>query len=181
MYWVGHVSTLVFILATFAALIVAYLARSNDPAFWRPLELPRQLWLSTMLLLMCSTAIEAARWSLRQHGIKSYSVWLIRTACLGVAFIASQVLCWRVLLKSPVARVPWEDPNRGMFYLLTMAHALHVAGGMTVLGYLIWRVWHPWKDEAEIRRTTITFILATYWHFMAIIWLVLFGLFSWHQ
>lgn len=176
MYWVGHIATLVSIFALFATLIVAYLWRSSSPAFWRPIVLPPQLWLSTALLVGCSGAIEMARWALREDGIRKYATWLHRTGWLALAFLVSQVLCWRILADSLD-----DNQNRGLFYILTGAHAVHILGGLAALGYLIYRIWRPWAVDGDLRRTTITFMLATYWHFMAFIWFILYALFALHS
>lgn len=175
MYWVGHIATLVSIFALFATLIVAYIWRSSSPAFWRPIALPHQLWLSSALLVCCSLSIEVARWALRDGSLRKYATWLNRTGWLAVAFLVSQVLCWRILMAGSPGD---ENQNRGLFYILTGAHAVHILGGIAALGYLIYRVWHPWKVDLELRRHTITYMLATYWHFMAVIWFILYGLFA---
>ena len=154
--------------------MVAYVWRGWNPQFWHPVVLPRQLWLSTALLLSCSAAIETARWCLRERGLDEYAAWLRRTGWLALAFLISQVLCWRLM---DGASVP-GDQNRGLFYVLTGAHAVHILGGMAALTYLIWRVRNQWRVDGDLRRTAITFMLATYWHFMGILWLALYALFA---
>lgn len=174
LYWVGHVATLAVVFATFASLFILYVARaSNSRQFWSELELPRQLWLSSLLLIGASVSIEMGRRALRNGALNQYSVWLIRTAVAGFAFVIAQLLSWRMMMSQ--VSMP-HDSNRAMFYVLTGAHALHVLAGMAALGYLIWRVWNPWNDRADNRRSSITFMLATYWHAMLLIWLILYAL-----
>lgn len=175
MYWVGHIATLASIFAIFAALIVAYLFRAMNPAYFRPAPLPWQLWISTGLLAACSLAIEFSRLALRRGDLRAYTWWLVRTGWLAIGFLVAQTLCWRLLARGFEGA---DDQNRGLFFVLTGAHALHILGGMIALGYLIWRVWNPWTTDATPRRDAITFMLATYWHFMGVIWLILFGVFA---
>lgn len=174
MYWVGHIATLVSIFAIFAALIIAYLVRSANPDQWHAIALPWQLWLSTGLLAACSLAIEMARRALRMYNIEAYSVWLVRTAWLAGFFLISQILCWRIM----AASIPAGDQNGGLFYILTGSHAVHILGGIAVLGYLLYRLARPWDLDVEVRREAITFMLATYWHFMLLIWLAIYGVFA---
>ncbi|MBS1835556.1 MAG: cytochrome c oxidase subunit 3 [Acidobacteria bacterium] len=174
MYWVGHIATLVSIFAIFAALIIAYVVRSGNADQWHPIVLPGQLWLSTALLAACSGAVEMARRALRVYSIEGYSVWLVRTSWLAGLFLISQILCWRIM----AAGIPAGDQNAGMFYILTGSHAVHILGGMTVLGYLLYRLARPWDSDVEVRREAITFMLATYWHFMLVIWLAIYAVFA---
>lgn len=173
LYWVGHIGTLAVVIITFASLVVLYLTRSIMDKAWKPVAIPPQLLLSTVLLAGASISIELARWQLRRGNVEGYSSWLIRTAVTGLAFVITQLLCWRIMLAEPSGTL---NTSRGMFYVLTGAHAIHVACGLFALGYLIWRIWNPWQDRHSIRRSSITFMLATYWHTMFLIWLVLYGL-----
>ena len=173
MYWMGHIATLASIFAIFAALAVAFLWRSTTLAQWQPIHLPPQLSLSTVLLLSASMSMEMARYVLNRHGLlQAYTSWLIRTAVFGTAFVITQALSWRVILAEAAA----HNSNEGFFYVLTGTHAVHILGGMAALGYLLWRVWNPWKNSVELRRGTITSMLAAYWHFMGLIWLGLYAL-----
>jgi cytochrome c oxidase subunit 3 len=174
MYWLGHIATLVSILALFGTLLFAYAWRSANPQYWHPVTLPRQFLLSTALLAACSVAIEISRWALRTRGVDSYGSWLMRTGWIALAFLISQALCWRIMNAGAQA----GDQNRGFFYILSGAHAIHILGGMAALGYLIWRLWNPWPLDGDLRRNTITFMLATYWHFMLLIWLAMYALFA---
>lgn len=171
MYWMGYFATLASIFALFVTLSVGYLWRSANPVHWQPIHLPNQLTLSTVLLLCASASIEMARFVLKRRGfLQTYASWLIRTAVFGTAFVLTQALCWRVIL----AQAAQNNSNDQFFYVLTGAHAAHILGGMLALGYLLWRVWHPWTNSIELRRNTITAMLAAYWHFMGIIWLALY-------
>ena len=171
MYWMGHFATLASIFAIFATLGVAYLWRSSTLTHWQPIHLPNQLTLSTVLLLCASASIEMARYILRRRGfLQAYTSWLIRTAVFGTAFVVTQGLCWHSMLVQAVE----NNSNERFFFVLTGAHAIHILGGLVALGYLIWRVWNPWEESVELRRNTITAMLAAYWHFMGVIWLLLY-------
>jgi cytochrome c oxidase subunit 3 len=173
MYWIWHIATLVSIFAIFATLSVALVWRSANPQNWRPIHLPQQLSLSTVLLLSASASMEMARHLVKRPALlQAYTSWLIRTALFGLAFVITQALCWRMMLLQASS----SGSSAGLFYLLTGAHAVHVLFGMIALGYLLWRAWHPWTNSIEQRRETITGMLAVYWHFMGAIWLGLYAL-----
>lgn len=171
MYWIGHIATLVSIFAIFASLAVAFLIRSANPAYWRPIHLPRQLVLSTILLLAASAMAEMSRYVLKRRApMQIYTSWLIRSGLFAMAFVVAQALCWRLMLEEVAA----NNTNERFFYVLTGTHAVHVLGGMVALCYLLWRGWHPWENADALRRQTITTMLATYWHFMGAIWIGLY-------
>ncbi len=176
MYWMGHFATLASIFAIFATLCVAFVWRASNPVHWQPIHLPTQLTLSTLLLFCASASIEMSRHVLKRRGfLQAYTSWLIRTAVFGSAFVVTQALCWYTILTEAAQ----NNSSEQYFYVLTGAHAAHILGGMIALGYLLWRVWHPWEDAMELRRNTITAMLAAYWHFMAVIWLALYVLLFW--
>jgi cytochrome c oxidase subunit 3 len=108
----------------------------------------------------------------RRSLLQAYTSWLIRTGVFGLAFVITQALCWRMML----AQATTAGSSADFFYVLTAAHAVHILFGMIALGYLLWRIWHPWVNSIDLRRETITSMLAAYWHFMGIIWLGLYAL-----
>jgi cytochrome c oxidase subunit III len=172
MYWIGHIAGLFSILAVFVSLSIAYWLRSANTVHWQPVHLPQQLTLSTIFLLAASLSIEMSRYALKHFGIQTYAVWLTRTSVFAAAFIVTQGLCWYKML----AQTMVTNSNEQFFYVLTGAHAVHVMGGMVFLGFLMWRTRHAWKEFDEVRRRTITTIVASYWHFMSAIWLGLYAL-----
>src|SRR5437899_2633026 len=76
---------------------------------WKPLTLAyRQLFISSIMLLLSSITLELARRGLRRRveymslGIRPPKLhtdlpWLLATMLLGLGFIASQVLVWNLL------------------------------------------------------------------------------------
>ena len=68
---------------------------------------------------------------------------------------------------------PWHSPFTGIYFTLTGLHALHIIGGILVMGYL----WGPgakmWKTDPE-RFTNRNEIAGLYWHFVDLVWIFLF-------
>lgn len=68
---------------------------------------------------------------------------------------------------------PWRGPFFALYFVLTGLHALHVIGGILVLGYL----WGPgsrmWRLEPE-RFTNRVEVAGLYWHFVELVWIFLF-------
>ena len=167
--WVGLAS----ILMLFTALTSAYIVRAGLSDDWRPMEVPRFLWLSTALILISSVTFEAARRSIKRLEVKAYNRWIALTAMLGLGFLLTQLLAWRQLVAQGMYLS--SNPHSSFFYVLTGAHALHLLGGIIGLGYLLLRSWNKLGTrEAIARRQRAAGVVGLYWHFMDGLWVYLF-------
>lgn len=167
---------LVIVTMTFGGLTVAYVVlATNNVAEWHPFDLPVQLWVSTALIMVSSVAYHFANKAVERNDQSSAKKWFFATTALGAAFISSQMLAW-VELKARGLYVR-GNPYAGFFYILTAVHAVHVLGGITALGAILLKSWHPSDRTFEIaRRRTLAQVVGWYWHFMGFLWLVLFVL-----
>lgn len=174
-YRISLWATITAIGTLFAVLSAAYIARSQMPKFWQPIELPHILWLSSAVLMLSSATCEAARRSLRQYRLGAYGGWLMVTALLGVAFLGMQIEAWRRLAGQGVFLS--ENPHSSFFYLFTAAHGLHLLGGVTILFVLAVRAWLPGaRKQRTETRMEIADSAAIFWHFLDGIWVGLFTL-----
>jgi cytochrome c oxidase subunit III len=97
--------------------------------------------------------------------------WLGITVLLGVGFLAGQWLAWGELH----ARGFYvsTNPSSSFAFLLTVAHALHLTGGIIAL---LWAASASLLNKpVEARRIAVD-ITAWYWHFMAVLWIYVFAL-----
>jgi cytochrome c oxidase subunit III len=161
------------ILMLFVALTSAYIVRSASSNDWRPIAMPKVLWLSTGLILISSLTMEISRRSLKQQRDAGYGLWLMITVALGLAFLASQILAWRQLVRQGIYMA--SNPYNSFFYLFTAAHGLHLLGGILALGYLLLRTTKKRGTvEGELRRVGAAGAATIYWHFMDALWVALF-------
>jgi cytochrome c oxidase subunit 3 len=153
---------------------------------WIPIELPlRILLVNTFVLLLSSVSMEMARRAVtretalaplravpgialeRERGVP----WLATTVSLGVMFLVGQWMAWQSLRSHgfPVS----ADTPAPFIYILTAAHAVHLAGGILVLLYA--GVISALQRAVE-QRLIVVEIAGWYWHFMAVLWLYIFAL-----
>src|ERR1700690_1998028 len=116
------------IFAFFAALVAAFIWRSQTHPYWTSIEIPQILWLSTSLILLSSVTYEAARRVYARGEWRLASRLLLLTAVIGAAFVASQLTAWRRLIDQGAYMM--ENPHGSFFYLFTGLHAAHLIGGM---------------------------------------------------
>jgi cytochrome c oxidase subunit 3 len=147
----------------------------NRQAEWKPVALPYQVWISTIVLLVSSVTFEFARRALNKGNQKAAKNWLLGTTALGGIFVASQLLSWQQLVNNGV--YVEGNPYAGFFYIMTATHAIHLIGGIGALGYLVLRTWKPTRlAESLFKRQTAGNVVSLYWHTMDGLWLVLLGL-----
>ena len=153
---------------------------------WLQVNLPtRLLLINTALLLLSSITVELARRQITRQtalapvrSIPGVSIgkeqnfpWLGATVGLGLAFLAGQWMAWRELGNRGFYLA--TSPSSSMIYVLTAAHAIHLAGGLLVLVYA--GATALTQKPVEDRRIVVD-VTAWYWHFMAILWLYIFAL-----
>ncbi|MBK9439533.1 MAG: cytochrome c oxidase subunit 3 [Chloracidobacterium sp.] len=167
---------LLIVLMTFGGLIGAYVViATNNVAEWAPFTLPIQVWVSTALILASSGTYYIAEKAIKANIQERGKRFLLATTVLGGVFIASQLLAWVAL--SNRGLYMQGNPYVGFFYLLTAVHAVHVLGGITALSAILLRSWYPTSNEVAIRRRIgLAQVVGWYWHFMGLLWIVLFVL-----
>jgi len=163
------------IVMMFTALTSAYIVRAASANDWHPIAMPRILLLSTALIVLSSATLETARRKLKAAFESSYKRWLLLTTMLGVAFVVSQLLAWRQLVRQ--GTYVSSNPHSSFFYLLTATHGVHLMGGLLALVYLLVRTSQASVDErVKAKRYASADAVTLYWHFMDGLWIYLFGL-----
>jgi cytochrome c oxidase subunit 3 len=154
----------------FMLLITAYGSRMAVEA-WRPGPEPWLLWLNTALLILSSAAMHWAWAAARRGRIDGVKSGLLGGGVFAFAFLAGQILAWQQL--GTMAGYDVTNPAIAFFYLITALHALHLAGGIVAWGRTTLRIWGD-CELAQIRQSVK--LCTIYWHFLLLIWLVLFSL-----
>ena len=161
---------LAVITSLFALFISAYWIRM-ELSDWRPLPEPRLLWANTLVLFLGSAGLQWA-WRAAAKGdwVGLRGGMAVGGAC-ALAFMAGQVAAWQQLLG--LGYYAQSNPANAFFYVLTGLHVLHLAGGLAAWARTACRAWAG-KALAEARIGVE--LCAVYWHFLFVVWLVLFGL-----
>ena len=164
------------IIMMFAGLTSAYIVKRSQ-ANWVMLEIPKIFWLSTITILLSSVTVQLAVRAFRERNMILYRRMLSATAILGTAFLVMQVLGF-LQYKALDIRLIGAGSNASYSFLLAIAslHALHVFGGVIALMIIA-------RNALGIRRRSYSSVpvevIATYWHFVDILWIYLILFFSW--
>ena len=161
---------LVVATVVFSLMVVTYADRMLVPD-WRVLPEPLVLWLNTALLVLSSIALQRARGAADRGQIDGLRSSLFIAGVLAFAFLAGQLMAWQQLID--LGYFASTNPANAFFFLMTALHGLHLLGGLVA-----WA-----RTTAKLRRGVAleklrlsVELCAIYWHFLLVIWLVLFGL-----
>jgi cytochrome c oxidase subunit III len=156
----------------FGGFFATYLVLRGGATVWPPEGTEVELLvpaINTIVLVSSSFVIHLGDTAIKKDDVQGLRLWYIVTAVMGAVFLGGQV---------------YEDLTLGYglttnifancFYLLTGFHGLHVFIGLLLILGVLWRsrraghystTKHVGVEMAEI-----------YWHFVDIIWIVLFTL-----
>jgi cytochrome c oxidase subunit 3 len=154
----------------FSLLIMAYGSRMEFED-WRPGPPLSLLWLNTAMLVLSSVAMQRARIAARRGELDGVTTGLVAGGVFAVAFLGGQLLAWRQL--NMMVAFDVTNPAIGFFYLITALHGLHLLGGLVAWGSTIAKVWRGF-DVIHVRLSVE--LCAVYWHFLLLVWVILFGL-----
>lgn len=198
-YRLGVLFALAGDLMFFVALVSAFFVRQSSGHFdvhdnfindWRPLAIPRILWINTAILLLSSATMEMARrqlfhetdvmeeWlGLGRPAVKRAAPWLVATVVLGVGFLCGQWIAWEQLVREGF-RFTSPDPSSHFFYLITGIHGLHLVLGVFALVAALVGLFA--LKKIEFRQVAVDSV-AWYWHTMGLFWIFLFVLLVFFQ
>lgn len=157
------------LLMMFGAIALVFLLRlpARD-AF--PFDLPKTTWVSTAIILISSVVCQYALNSARQCPPRGVTTGLSLTLAMGLLFLGLQGVSW-VEIAQQIAKTG-NNVFTGLFYVFTALHGFHLLGGIAFIAWLLASVmrlgWRP-NHLLPLELGTL------YWHFMGILWLMLFG------
>jgi len=168
---VGLTTFLAVATSLFALFISAYTIRMRFAPDWIPLSDPRVLWANTGLLVLSSIAYHWTRNAAVAGRTAQLKPGLMIAGGLALLFLAGQTTAWVELTRA--GETVTGNPANAFFYLLTGLHGLHLLGGIWVWARSLVRVFGG--ASAESVRLSVE-LCAVYWHYLLLVWIVLFGL-----
>jgi len=164
-------TTFLAVATSFFALILSAYSLRMELGDWVPMTEPQLLWVNTAVLVLASVVFQ---WT-RNHAINGEASrikpGLLLTGVLTLGFLVGQLLAWQQL--NAAGQYVTTNPSNAFFYLLTGIHGLHILGGMYVWARATVRSFGGGDMDAVKHSVELCTI---YWHFLLLVWLVLFGL-----
>lgn len=169
--WLG----LAGIIMMFAGLTSAYIVKRSQPG-WENFNLPRIFLYSTLVILASSVTIQVALRAFKERQMARYRLFFVITAILGIVFVIMQIDGFYQFQSNGMKMIGiGSNPAYSFILAIAGVHIVHVVGGLVALLIVLGRVYGGKKrnyDSVPIE------IMATYWHFVDLLWVYLFVFFS---
>ncbi len=160
---------IVSIVMIFAAMSSAYIVRKGD-GNWQAFDLPQVFWTSSLVIIASSLTMQWAYFSAKKDNLGTLKIAISITFVLGIVFLVMQWMGWQDLQQRNI--LLQGNPSGSFLYVLTGLHAFHLITGIVFL-LIMWVV--SLKNDVHAKALTRLEMCATYWHFLDILWLYLFG------
>jgi cytochrome c oxidase subunit 3/cytochrome o ubiquinol oxidase subunit 3 len=158
--------------AIFTIFVVAYIFYiGKSPVGPQPRDVLRVPVFLTVCLLSSSLTIHLALKRLRKGRLVSFALWWLLTIALGAVFLGGTVGEWRHLIYDEGLTIQ-TNLFGTTYYSLVGLHAFHVTVGLLALGTVaVFRLLgYVTQDHTERVQ-----VLSIYWHFVDVVWIVVFA------
>ena len=162
------------IIMMFAGLTSAYIVKSNQ-AGWQSIEMPKVFWYSTVTILASSLLMQMALRSFKQREMNQYRLLIAGTFLLGVIFVILQWIGFQQLWNSGV-QFKGSSGSGQFLYVIAGLHAVHVLGGVVALMVMLIKAF---LGRTKLYGSVPVEVMATYWHFVDLLWIYLLVFFMW--
>ncbi|HRN71764.1 MAG TPA: cytochrome c oxidase subunit 3 [Ginsengibacter sp.] len=163
MMWMAIVSIIMMFVGLSSAFIV-----KRSQANWVSLEIPLVFFYSTGVILASSLTVAMAKRAFGLRQISRYAVWLGAAAVLGILFVVLQTIGFIELWNSGVTVS--RNVSFSFLYVIVGLHALHVLGGVVALIVMFIK---SFSARNIVYSPLGINLMATYWHFVDILWIYL--------
>lgn len=124
---------------------------------------------SSFVLLMSSMTMVLALAAIRRGDHSRFRLWIVSTAAFGMLFISGQVYEFTAFVREGLGFT--SNVSSSAFYTLTGFHGAHVTIGIIMLFSLLAL---SLRGVLPSRKSETVEIVGLYWHFVDIVWIVIF-------
>ncbi len=124
---------------------------------------------TSFILLMSSLTMVLALAAIQRGDHRRFRVWLAATALFGMVFIAGQIYEFTEFYREGLALK--TSVFGSSFFVLTGLHGAHVTAGIVWL-LSLWGL--SMQNKIHVQHSEKIEIAGLYWHFVDIVWIVIF-------
>ncbi len=126
--------------------------------------------ISSFVLLMSSLTMVLAHHAHTQGDLRRMRIWILATAGQGMVFLGGQLYEFNVFVREGLTLS--TSPFASSFFVLTGFHGIHVFVGILLLLSLYA---FTFTGKVKANQDLKTEMIGLYWHFVDIIWVVIFA------
>ena len=163
----------------FLSLVFIYFIWLNHNFDSIVFQMPKSFIVSTVVMITSSFTLSQSLKAFKNDETKQLLITLSLTFFLGILFTGLQIFGWKSLYE----KGHFIDGEAGyaFLYVITGLHFLHVVVGLFYLFYLCLKAFDNWNDPIKaLVYFSNSFeglridLFTSYWHFVDIMWIVLF-------
>ena len=156
----------------FAGLTSAFVVSKSRVDWLKGFELPIAFYISTIVIIGCSVTFYQAKKAIEKDNRSKTTMMLLATLVLGVLFVVSQFAGFGQIIESGYYMTGQGSSITVTFlYIIAFVHLLHLAGGLISLLIIIY---NHFKQKYNSTQTLGIELGAMYWHFLDLLWVLLF-------
>lgn len=163
------------IVMMFAGLTSAYIVRQAQ-GNWVYFRLPVTFWISTAAIIISSITLHLGVKAFKQRQIPRYRALMTVTTVLGILFCVLQWIGFEQLTANNIKLA--GNPSESFLFIIAGLHLFHILGGIIALIIVFFRAF---RTRVKVYNATGLEIVATYWHFVDVLWIYLFVFFLANQ
>ncbi len=156
----------------FAGLTSAFVVSKSRADWLKDFQIPVAFYYSTAVIIGCSVAFYFAKKAIQKDNRSAASTFLLGTLALGTLFVVLQFIGFGQIIESGYYMTGQGSSITTTFlYVIALMHLLHVAGGLISLLIIIY---NHFKQKYNSTQTLGIELGAMYWHFLDLLWVLLF-------
>lgn len=163
------------IIMMFAGLTSGYIVRQSQ-GNWVYFSLPSLFYVSTGLIAASSVTMFLGVRAFKQRAMPRFRMLISLTLLLGIGFAVCQWYGFEQLWASGIKVA--GNPSESFLFIIAGMHGLHIIGGIIALLIVFFRAF---RTKVKVYNATGLEVMATYWHFVDILWIYLFVFFLANQ
>ncbi len=163
----------------FAGLTSAYVVSSSRKDWLTDFQMPFAFILSTLVIVLSSITFHLAGKAIKQNNRNLTSTWLFTTFGLGVLFVILQFVGFNQIIANGYFFTGSEsNVTTSFLYIVVILHLAHLFGGLIALLIIIY---NHFKQKYNSTQTIGIELGAMFWHFLDILWILLFLFFYFYK
>lgn len=160
---------------TFAGLTSAYVVSKTRPDWLSEFELPTAFYWSTIVIILSSLTIMAAKKSIISGNRRNASALLVGTLVLAILFVVFQFNAFSEIISQGYYFTGSESNITTSFiYIIILVHLAHLFAGIITLLVVIYNHFKQRYKKGQMLGIELG---ATFWHFVDFVWIYLFVFF----